>query len=76
MKKLSEEDRNRLFDDMFNEVYPPVKFGCLTYEPAAVLKEIDPTAYRCEVNDYIDRLLSDGVLVEIDGEECTIEEGE
>lgn len=33
-----------------------VVIGSLRYSPSYVLKEIDPTAYRCGLNDYIDSL--------------------
>ena len=30
--------------------------GSLHYTPSMVLKEVDPTAYRCGLNDYVDGL--------------------
>ena len=41
-----------MFDDAFNEAYGMVKLGDLSFEPATVLKECDPIAYRCAVSDY------------------------
>lgn len=41
-----------LFDNVFNEAYGMVKFGDLSFEPATILKECDPIAYRCAVSDY------------------------
>lgn len=49
-------DREQRFRDMLNEVY---SFDCVGgpfayMDPAKVLEEMDPTAFRCGVNDYID----------------------
>lgn len=32
----------------------PVRIGTLEYTASYVLREIDPTAYRCGLNDYVD----------------------
>jgi hypothetical protein len=40
------------FDEVFNEVYPRVVFGQLSYAPADVFKKVDPIAYRIEVADF------------------------
>lgn len=60
-------DREALFDAMLDECYDLIAvggpFAFLT--PSRVLKECDPTAYRCGVNDYIDSLGA----VEYEGEE-------
>jgi hypothetical protein len=40
------------FDEVFNEVYPKVVFGQMSYDPADVFKAVDPIAYRCEVADF------------------------
>ena len=37
----------------------PVKVGGLEYMPSHILKEVDPTAYRCGLNDYNDSEMSD-----------------
>jgi septal ring factor EnvC (AmiA/AmiB activator) len=33
-----------------------VHIGSLTYSASQVLKEVDPTAYRCGLNDYVDSI--------------------
>ena len=49
-------DRESRFDEMMNELYSFDAIGgpFQHMEPARVLKEIDPVAYRCGVNDYAD----------------------
>jgi hypothetical protein len=41
-----------------------VKIGTLTYEPAMVLKMVDPIAYGEAYNDFCDMLVKDGYIVE------------
>lgn len=59
-------DREARFDEMLDECYSFDSVGgpFAPMSPSSVLKECDPTAYRCGVNDY-----ADGERwVEIDGE--------
>ena len=42
------------YNEMLDECYPLVKFGELEYLPSRVLKEIDPIAYQCGFNDWVD----------------------
>lgn len=60
-------DVESLFDDCLNEIYSFDKVGgpFEHMEPSRVLKEIDPVAYRCGVNDHSDSLSGDGNYVEI-----------
>lgn len=67
-------DRESRFDDMLDDCYSFEKvggiFACMS--PSRVLKECDPTAYRCGVNDY-----ADGEnWTEIDGEYYDTDEAE
>jgi len=41
-----------------------VKIGTLTYEPAMVLKSVDPIAYNEALLDFCDSLARDGYIVE------------
>lgn len=42
------------YDEMLNDVYGVVNVAGYEYEAARVLKEIDPTAYRCGFIDWSD----------------------
>ena len=47
------------FADQFDELLDEsgeIEIGCLTYSPSHVLKNVDPTAYRCSLNDFVDYL--------------------
>jgi polyhydroxyalkanoate synthesis regulator phasin len=54
-EELAAVDCEELFDRCLDEG-DPVKIGSLEYSPSHVLKQIDPIAYRCGVNDYVDSL--------------------
>lgn len=46
--KTSEER----YDDLLDEIYPPITFGRMSYSPSEVLKAVDPVAYRCGMADF------------------------
>ena len=48
----SEDDIEKEWDECLDEY--PVKIGSLEYSGSYALKELDPTAYRCGFNDWID----------------------
>ena len=54
--ELDPDDYEDQFDDMLDDNIPEIKIGTLTYSPSYVLKNVDPTAYRCGLNDYVDSL--------------------
>jgi predicted nucleic acid-binding Zn-ribbon protein len=43
------------YDDFIDECYPEINIG-VTFSPSYVLKNLDPTAYRCGLNDYLDSM--------------------
>lgn len=59
MPYLSMEQAEEMYDDMIDEIYGEVKVG-VTFSASRVLKELDPIAYRCGFNDYMDSLFEDG----------------
>ena len=54
--ELDPDDYEDQFDEMLDESIPEIEIGCLTYSPSHVLKNVDPTAYRCSLNDFVDSL--------------------
>ena len=59
MPYLSMEQAEEMYDDMIDEIYGEVNVG-ITFNASRVLKELDPIAYRCGFNDYMDSLFEDG----------------
>ena len=54
--ELDPYDYEDQFDDMLDESIPEIEIGSLTYSPSHVLKYVDPVAYRCGLNDFVDSL--------------------
>ena len=66
MKELIKSKQNEIYSfeidpDDFIDQYEEclnsegeVKVAGLTFYPADIIKELDPTAYRCGLNDYVD----------------------
>ena len=67
---LFEAELEERFDDFFNEVYPEVEFGGLTYLASRVLGEVDPIAYRGAFLDWIDSEIREGNYREYIEPEC------
>ena len=56
MAKLEDYQLEELYKDLINHVEPMVKIFGMEYEPARVLQEIDPIAFRVGFNDWLDGL--------------------
>jgi len=52
-KELTPIDQEEYFDDILDDVYGEIDVGVKFY-PSRVLKELDPIAYRCGLNNYMD----------------------
>lgn len=63
---LSVLDEEDLFDDYLDEAFGDVKVAGYEYPTSRALKELDPTAYRCGMADYIDSLVSEGAIYQLD----------
>jgi len=62
-QKIQKELQERLdaleeneYDDWLDEIDGTVKIGNLEYATSVVLKNTDPTAYRCGFSDYQDSM--------------------
>ena len=49
-----EKEAEDAFDDMLDECYEPFRIGRMEYRPSYVLREVDPIAYHCGLNDFVD----------------------
>ena len=54
--ELDPDNYEDQFDESLDNSIPEIEIGCLTYSPSHVLKNVDPTAYRCGLNDFVDSL--------------------
>ena len=53
------EDMEDRYSDMLDGCYHEVKIGDCSFSPSRIMRELDPIAFRCGVNDYADSLASD-----------------
>jgi hypothetical protein len=49
-------EQEEMYDNFLNEFCPLVVIGSLEYEPAYVLKNVDPIAYHVGMQDYLDSI--------------------
>ena len=42
------------YADWIDEIHDFVIVAGITFQPSRILRELDPTAYRCGFNDYLD----------------------
>ena len=54
--EIDADEHIKDYEDTLHDLYGLVEICGLTYDPAHALKEIDPTAYRCGLSDYVDSL--------------------
>jgi len=51
-----DEDIKAMYDEAINEAHEPVVIAGITFEPARVLEEMDPVAYRVGYVDFCNEL--------------------
>ena len=61
---ITEAEARNMFEEMLDDCEGPVELCGMTYSASHVLREVDPTAYRCGFNDYVDSLTDDDIFVE------------
>lgn len=47
-------DVEEQYQEMLDDCYSPVEVAGMAFSASRILQELDPTAYRCGYNDYID----------------------
>lgn len=60
---VTESELDRLYEDMLDDIYGAVNIGGYEYETSDALKQVDPIAYRCGRNDYVDSLVREGDMI-------------
>ncbi len=61
---ITETEALEMYEEMLDDCEGPVELCGMTYSASYVLREIDPVAYRCGFNDYVDSLTDDDIFVE------------
>jgi hypothetical protein len=74
MKAYLKEWTDQEIRDMFDECYPEVKIGNLTFSASEIVENCDPVAFRCIAADMEDRWICEECNTEYDdqdeAEEC------
>ncbi len=52
--RVSEDKAYDLYNEMLDETYENYHIGELSWTASQILAELDPTAYRCGFNDWLD----------------------
>ena len=63
MVELDERDLYERYDSFLDECLGMVEIGGLEYNQSLALKNVDPIAYRCGFNDWLDSELSDDRII-------------
>ena len=42
------------YADALDDIYPVVEIGGLTFSPSQIVTQLDPIAFRCGMQDYLD----------------------
>lgn len=54
MKYIPKHKAETLYNTFIDECNPTIKIFGVEYLPSRALKELDPTAYKCGLNDWLD----------------------
>lgn len=63
MELVDEAQARDRFDDMLNDSYEVTVIGGIKFYPSQILREMDPIAYQCGFNDYVDSLADSEIFV-------------
>ena len=50
------------YDEMLDDCYGEIEICGMSYLASYALKEVDPTAYRCGYNDYVNSIELDAIV--------------
>jgi hypothetical protein len=73
--ELENNENTDEYDDMLDDSYGEVDICGMKYQSSRVLKELDPTAYQCGMNDYNDSAITE-INEEIEQLEADIKDAE
>lgn len=62
--KLSQEGVSEYFNEVLDEGQELIKVAGYSFTPSQVLMNCDPTAYRCEMANFVDNLIQCGYEIE------------
>jgi len=66
---LTDYELHQMYNEMLDDVYDECSIAGYKYSTSQALHKIDPIAYRCGFNDWLDAQVTDGLLIETENEE-------
>lgn len=63
---FSEDELNDAYENMLTDVYGTVLVAGFEFDAGAVVREMDPIAFRCGMLDWVDGRVQDGDLRRIE----------
>jgi len=64
MTQLNERQLEEMYNEMLDDVYGDIEICGYHYPASKALFDVDPTAYRCGFNDWLDSMIQDEILYE------------
>ena len=61
---ITEAEALEMYEEMLDDCEGDIHLCGMTYRASEVLHSVDPVAYRCGFNDYVDSLTDDDIFVE------------
>lgn len=68
LELITESELHEMYNDMLDECFEPVMIGGHKYCHSDAFRSVDPVAYQCGFNDWLDYEVSEGLIIE-SGEE-------
>ena len=62
---LTDYDLHERYNDMLDECNEPARVAGMEYQTSRALALLDPIAYRCGFNDWLDAEVQDGQVIEL-----------
>jgi hypothetical protein len=55
-KVMTREELEFQYEELLDEVYPPLRVGNISFSVSRIIKELDPIAYREGYWDYLESI--------------------
>lgn len=68
MNALTADELEEMYKDYLDEVFGTVKIAGYDYPTSQCFKDTDPTAYRCEMANWLDNELGSEAIHEINNQ--------
>jgi len=63
---LTDYDLDQMYREMLDEAYGTATVAGMQYDTSRALYELDPTAYRTGFSDWLDSMVQDDQIIEVE----------